>query len=164
MILENTQLLLAVVVILVTLTVIIGTQAFLALRDMRKTLQKTNKVLDEADEILEDIGLPIRNISQTFQGLQAVGKVTNFLFGTQKGKKITKELSSHGKHALTKVEELVDEIEADGDDDDYKLNVRTIRKPVVIDHDDGDDRIEQISPSSFLTAGRRLFKGLPKKR
>lgn len=152
MILENTQLLLGVVVILVTLTVIVGLQAFLALRDMRKTLEKTNKVLDEADELLEDVGLPIRDIASTFQGLRTVGKITSFLFGTQRGKKITKELSLHGKEVLSKVEELVEEVEGSGNGH---------RKPIIIKHG---QEVEHVGASTLLSAGKRLFKGVPKKR
>lgn len=155
MVFETTQLLIGIVLLLTLLVTFIGIQVFITLRDARKTFAKANRVLDESEEILEDVALPIRNLSATFHSLQTTGKVVEFLFGTRKGRKLTKNVSSYGRQLFERVEGTVDEFESEEREVEGSLVASDFKK---------DDRIERIEPSSFLSFGRRFFKGTPKKR
>ena len=157
MVLETSQLLIGVVVLLTFLSLAIGYQVFVTLRDVRRTLAKANQVIDEADEVLEDISFPIKNFSATLMTLQTTGNILNYLFGDKKRRQITKEISGHGKEVFTRIEEL-----ARDESMDTQNNVGN----------SGEDKIESTAPSapvsspvSFLSAtSRRLFKGIPKRR
>jgi len=68
--------LLTVIVILTVLLVILGVQVFFILKDLRRTLRKTNKILDNADAITQDIEGPLGAISSLFLGLSGGSFVT----------------------------------------------------------------------------------------
>lgn len=55
--------LLSVIVLLAVLFVILGIQVFFILRDLRITVQKTNKILVEVDQLAENVSEPISFIS-----------------------------------------------------------------------------------------------------
>ena len=63
--------LLVVIVVLSLLLVILGIQVFLILKELRNTIKKTNKVLDTADSITENIEGPISAISSLALGMKA---------------------------------------------------------------------------------------------
>lgn len=154
MVLETSHLLIGVVVLLTFLSLVIGFQVFITLRDIRKTLSKANQVIDEADEVLEDISYPIKNLSATLTTIQTTGNLLQFLFGDKKRRELTKEISGHGKAVFTRIEQLAKETDYDRE------------------KNQGDDKIESTAPSapvsspaSFLSStSRRLFKGIPKRR
>lgn len=69
--------LLLVIVILTSLLVILGVQLFFILRDFRKTIVKTNKILDAA----ENLSKPVAFIS----GLAAAAKTVSSVLKAVKG-------------------------------------------------------------------------------
>lgn len=63
--------LLFVIIILTTLLVVLGVQVFFILRDLRKTITKANKVLEEAESIAGNVSGPIATLSTLATGLKA---------------------------------------------------------------------------------------------
>lgn len=69
---DSVQLILLLVIITLTaLLVILGVQVFYILRDLRQTIKKTNKILENADNITEGIQGPITAFSSLFLGAKA---------------------------------------------------------------------------------------------
>ena len=68
--------LLLVIIALTILLVILGFQVFLILREIRQTVIKTNKVLDNADSIAENIKAPLSTLSTLSLGLKASSFLT----------------------------------------------------------------------------------------
>src|SRR5579883_2698870 len=62
--------LLVVIVVLTLLLVILGVQVFLILREVRRTITKTNKVLDTADAITANIQRQLSTLSSLAFGMQ----------------------------------------------------------------------------------------------
>lgn len=54
--------LLFVILLLSTLFIFLGVQVFLILRDLRVTVKKTNKILDELETLTENISEPVNFI------------------------------------------------------------------------------------------------------
>lgn len=55
--------LLIVIVVLTLLLVILGIQVFFVLSEVRKTISKTNDILEKADSITESVKTPLATIS-----------------------------------------------------------------------------------------------------
>lgn len=69
---DSVQLILLLIIITLTvLLVILGIQVFFILRDLRKTVKKTNKILENAEDITEGIQGPITAISSFVIGTKA---------------------------------------------------------------------------------------------
>ena len=68
--------LLLVIVVLTVLLVVLGIQVFYILREFRKTISKTNSVLDNADSITQSIQDPLSAISSLTGGLRGGSIVT----------------------------------------------------------------------------------------
>jgi len=68
--------LLLVIITLTVLLVILGVQVFYILRDLRRTVKKTNKILENAEGITEGIQGPITAISSFVLGTKATSLVT----------------------------------------------------------------------------------------
>lgn len=60
-----------VIVILTVLLVILGIQIFFILRELRQTLIKANKVLDNTGTITESVSGPISSLSSLASGIKA---------------------------------------------------------------------------------------------
>lgn len=75
--------LLLVIVILTILLVVLGVQVFFILKDLRKTIMKANKVLDNAGLITDNISAPVETLSSMVSGLKAgsVLTVAKFIHG-----------------------------------------------------------------------------------
>jgi len=74
---DSVQLILLLVIITLTLLlVILGVQVFYILRDLRKTIKKTNKILENADAITEGIEGPISAISSLVLGAKATSLIS----------------------------------------------------------------------------------------
>ena len=68
--------LLLVILVLTVLLVILGIQVFLILKELRNTISKTNKVLDSANTISENIEAPLSALSSLALGVKASSLIT----------------------------------------------------------------------------------------
>lgn len=71
--------LLLVIVILTILLAVLGIQVFLILREIRKTVEKTNKVLDNAGIIAESLSTPISTLSSLVMSIKTGISFANWL-------------------------------------------------------------------------------------
>ncbi|MGH7204563.1 MAG: hypothetical protein ACREHC_09060 [Candidatus Levyibacteriota bacterium] len=81
--------LLIVILVLTTLLVVLGIQVFFILKELRQTITKTNRVLDNADAITENIEAPLSALSSLALGVKAssligVAKFVGSLLGKNK--------------------------------------------------------------------------------
>ena len=83
--------LLFVVVILTLLLSILGIQVFFILRELKQTVSKANKVLDDTGTITESVSMPISKLSSIVSGVKT-GVAIASLFN-----RVTK--SDHKKHS-----------------------------------------------------------------
>ncbi|HSA84148.1 MAG TPA: hypothetical protein VLF20_04660 [Patescibacteria group bacterium] len=94
---DAVQLILLIVIITLTLLlVILGIQVFFILKDVRQTVKKTNKILDNTEGITQGIEGPISAISSFFLGSKAaslvsVVRVIKTLLGGEREEKRTRE-------------------------------------------------------------------------
>ncbi len=72
-------LLFLVIIVLSVLLVVVGVQLFIVLRDLRSTLGKANKLLDDAGEITHSISAPVSSISSIITGLKAGSIIAKIL-------------------------------------------------------------------------------------
>ena len=68
--------LLFVIVILTVLLVVLGVQVFLILGEVRKTVSRTNKILENADSITQSIKEPLSAVSSLIFGIKANSLLT----------------------------------------------------------------------------------------
>lgn len=71
--------LLLVIVLLTVLLLILGTQVFFILKEIRSTVIKANRVLDNAEDLTEKVSEPLSLISGLFEGTKIVGLITKLL-------------------------------------------------------------------------------------
>ncbi|MBI4079089.1 MAG: hypothetical protein HY429_02210 [Candidatus Levybacteria bacterium] len=71
--------LLLVIVVLTVLLVVLGIQVFFILRELRQTVSKANKVLDDTGLITESVSGPITTISALVAGVKAGSVITRLL-------------------------------------------------------------------------------------
>lgn len=77
---DPAQILLFIVILTLTiLLVVLGIQVFFILRDLRHTISKANKVLDNTGEITESVSQPLTSISSILMGLKAGGTIANII-------------------------------------------------------------------------------------
>lgn len=89
---DAAQILLFIVIIVLTiLLVALGIQAFLILKDLRQTISKANKVLDNTGDITQSVSQPLSNLSSVLMGLKAGGAIARII------KKATNEEGKNGK-------------------------------------------------------------------
>lgn len=78
---DSVQLILLLVIIVLTiLLVVLGIQVFYILRDLRQTVKKTNKILENANNITEGIEGPISAISSLLIGTKGGSVLSIFRF------------------------------------------------------------------------------------
>lgn len=78
--LDPAQILLFIVIIVLTiLLVVLGIQVFFILRDLRHTISKANRVLDNTGEITENVSTPLSSFSSLLMGLKAGGALANII-------------------------------------------------------------------------------------
>lgn len=68
--------LLLVILVLTVLLVVLGVQVYYILRELRETIHKTNKVLDNAESITENIDAPLSALSSLALGTKATSLLT----------------------------------------------------------------------------------------
>ncbi len=81
--------LVTVIVVLTLLLVLLGGQVFFILSEVRKTVKKTNGILDKAEEITDSVKTPLSAISTLALGLKAtsllpIAKFIKNLLGHEK--------------------------------------------------------------------------------
>lgn len=76
-----------VVIILTILLIVLGIQVFFILRELRKTIDKANKVLDDTGTITESVSGPISRLSSLTLGLKTGATIAKMLQGKKKHKK-----------------------------------------------------------------------------
>lgn len=81
--------LLFVVVILSILLLVLGIQVFFILKELRQTVSKANKVLDDTGTITESVSGPITALSSIVSGVKVGATLAHLL--KKKKRKISKE-------------------------------------------------------------------------
>lgn len=79
--------LLFVIIVLTILLLGLGIQVFFILRELRKTVSKANKVLDDTGVITESVSQPLSNLSNLTTGIKTGLSILSVLKGKKKGKK-----------------------------------------------------------------------------
>lgn len=70
-------LLFLVVTVLTGLLVSVGVQSFLILRDLRRTIAKLNKVLDDVSVVSSSIARPVSGITHLIAGLKSIKDIVD---------------------------------------------------------------------------------------
>lgn len=84
---DTAQILLYIVVgVLAVLLVAVGIQVFFILQEVRNTLSKANKVLEDAGVISESISKPVGSLSTILSGVK-LGSLIASLLSNTKGKR-----------------------------------------------------------------------------
>lgn len=68
-----------VIIVLTILLLVLGIQVFFILRELRKTIDKANKVLDDTGVITESVSKPISSLSSLAMGLKTGAKLAKIL-------------------------------------------------------------------------------------
>jgi hypothetical protein len=77
---DPAQILLFIVIIALTvLLLVLGIQVFFILRDLRQTISKANKVLDNTGDITKSVSAPITSLSSILMGLKAGGTIASII-------------------------------------------------------------------------------------
>ncbi|OGH10310.1 MAG: hypothetical protein A2857_02595 [Candidatus Levybacteria bacterium RIFCSPHIGHO2_01_FULL_36_15] len=76
--------LLVVIVLLTVLLFVLGVQIFFILKEFKKTVERTNRILDVAESITEAVVEPVSFISTLLLGVKTISK---FLKSTKENKK-----------------------------------------------------------------------------
>ena len=66
------------------LLVVLGIQVFFILRELRKTIDKANKVLDDTSVITESVSKPIASFSTLAMGLKTGATIAKIFQGGKK--------------------------------------------------------------------------------
>ena len=89
---DPAQILLFIVIIILTLLLLIlGIQVFFILKDLRKTITKANKVLDNTGDITQSVSQPLSSLASILMGLKMGGTIAKII------KKATDEEHLGGK-------------------------------------------------------------------
>ena len=70
--------------LLTILLSILGVQVFFILRDLKKSLDKLDQVLDESGEVLEDVKVPAKAAARVVQAVESGVKVIKEVAKTSK--------------------------------------------------------------------------------
>lgn len=73
-----------VIIILASLLLILGIQVFFILRELRQTVSKANKVLDDTGVITESVTGPISSISALASGFKTGSAIASLFKGKKK--------------------------------------------------------------------------------
>lgn len=76
-----------VIIILTVLLVVLGIQVFFILRELRKTVDRANKILEGASEITESVRKPVSSLSSLAMGLKTGATIAKIFQGSKKDKK-----------------------------------------------------------------------------
>lgn len=91
---DTTQILLIIVITTLTiLLTIIGIQVFYILREFKKSIEKINKILDDAGTISESVAKPIASLSSGITGVSGITGLLGWLVSRRKKRKEKEEES-----------------------------------------------------------------------
>lgn len=76
--------LLFVIVVLTILLIVLGIQVFFILKELKQTVSKANKVLDDTSVITESVSGPISSISSLASGVKTGAAIASLLKGKKK--------------------------------------------------------------------------------
>jgi cell division protein FtsL len=89
---DSTQILLVVVIVALTILLsVIGVQVFFILREVQRSIQKVNKMLDDAGTISESIAKPITSLSSSITGVSGIAGLLSWLTKRRKKREEEKE-------------------------------------------------------------------------
>jgi len=89
---ESAQLLLIVVVITLTiLLTVVGVEVFLILKEFKKSVEKINKILDDAGTISGSVAKPVSSVSSSLGSLSGIVSLLGLIFSKRKKKKEEEE-------------------------------------------------------------------------
>lgn len=86
-----------VIVVLSILLVVLGIQVFFILRELRHTVFKLNKVLDNTNSITENVAGPVSSVSSIFEGIKTGASLINLLKRNKKTKHKYSERETDGE-------------------------------------------------------------------
>jgi hypothetical protein len=75
-----------VIIILTILLVVLGVQVFFILRELRKTVERANKILEDASQITDSVKKPVASLSTLAMGLKTGATIAK-IFGKKGDKK-----------------------------------------------------------------------------
>lgn len=81
-----------IIIILSVVFVALGIQAFWVLKELRTTIVKTNRILETAEKITDNISAPISTISQMATGIKTGSIIAAFI------KNLTKDEEGKSKN------------------------------------------------------------------
>ena len=79
-----------VIVVLAILLVVLGIQVYFILKELRQTVIKTNKVLDDTEVITESIAEPVSSLASIGTTIKAATSIVNMFLGREE-KEMKKE-------------------------------------------------------------------------
>jgi len=89
---DSTQILLIVVIVVLSILLsVIGIQVFFILREVQRSIQKMNKMLDDAGTISESISKPIASLSNSITGVSGIAGLFGWLASRKKKRKEKEE-------------------------------------------------------------------------
>jgi len=80
-----------VIVVLTALLFALGIQVFLILRELRRTVSKANKVLDDTSIITKSVSGPVASLTSLSSGLKIGALIAKIVQKSLKGAKKSKE-------------------------------------------------------------------------
>ncbi len=85
---DTTQIvILSVIIVLTLFLAVIGFQVFFTLKDFRKTLMRANRLLDDADQLVDGVKRPIESAGNLFTAMTAGVGIAHLLKRGDKNKK-----------------------------------------------------------------------------
>lgn len=75
-----------VIILLTVVLVVLGVQVFFILKEFRKTISKTNEILEDAKELTENVSRPLSSFSTLSTGLKVGSLIARLLRGKNKRK------------------------------------------------------------------------------
>ena len=82
-------LLIAVMIVLTIMLITLGLQVFYVLRELRKSIHKFNRVLDNTESITESVSAPISSFSAMLTGMKGGVTIASFLKGLRDRKSLS---------------------------------------------------------------------------
>lgn len=70
---------LSIIIVLAIFLVVVGVQVFFTLKELRRTLKKANKLMDDADDIVSQVKKPIETAGNLVTALTAGAGIAHFL-------------------------------------------------------------------------------------